>query len=612
MRRATPYPPGRPSRLSPGRVRAIPGSTRVVPRFHPGWIIGLFFAAVLLMALVLLFTFYWVYSQRIILGVQVAKIDVGGLTREEAREMLAANFTAYATTPFPLRYGGQEWKVSPRELGARFDVEKMVQSALNIGKGGIVQLIRHQQAALETPYGIEPIIEVDGKQLQFELESLAKVIDKPAVNASLRVENQEIRVNPSRPGLVLDREKAAQLIKETFPGLSFQAIDLPVKEVKPSVVEADLAEVKAKAERITATPFTLKYGERSWVLDRPALASLVRFQEETDASGKPQIAVNIEKEKLTPFAKGIAGEIYQTTQDARFQWNNGVLTPIVPSQEGRTLDVAQLTETIVNKLATSPERIIPLPVMVIKPRVDMADVAKLGIKEKIDERSTSYAGSTPERAYNVRLGATKIHGVVIPPGDVFSFNDTVGEISEATGYQMGFAIIEKETVPDAGGGICQVSTTLFQPAFWAGLPIVERFYHAYRIKRYEPPAGLDSTIYPPNVDLKFRNDTNAYLLIQAWTDDSRIYVALYGTKPGREVTIDGPYFSNVQPADPTVIKQYTDKLAKGREVWVEQAEDGVDVTLTRIVTAGGRQVSRSTFVSRYRPERNVLLIGTRE
>ena len=190
--------------------------------------------------------------------------------------------------------------------------------------------------------------------------------------------------------------------------------------------------------------------------------------------------------------------------------------------------------------------------------------------------------------------------------------EALGPITEASGYKLGFAIVGPDTVLDVGGGLSQLTTTVFKAAFAAGFPIVERTTHSYRIRRYEPILGIEATIYPPAVDMKFRNDTDQHILIDARTDAGNVYITMYGTRPNREIDVEGPIVTNIVPATREVVRKDTPLLPRGQEITSEVAEDGLDVTVYRVIKSGGKEVRRDRFFARFRPSHNVVLVGTRE
>jgi len=576
--------------------------------------------------------YQWVYSQRIFPGVRVQIIDVSTLRVEEAQQFIASHSLEYSTqTNLAIKIEGKTWRFTPHQLGASYDIEETLANAYRVGRvGGPFQRLSEQATALTKGIMVSLAFDIDKEGQEKLLTDLASRVSQPMQNARLKIENLKVITTAAAPGRELDQEEMARLLGERFASLSQEPLELALKPVQPTILESDLLTARAKAELMLSGPLTVKYTEhnwiwqdgplpetreRSWQLDRAAIADMMDFKEIAGQDGHSQITAAIDKERGAAYGTKLALQVDQETRDARFHWEDDRLTPIITSQEGRKLDVDTLVERLEAGAASATARTIELPVIVSKPRVAMEDIQKMGIKERIEERSTvySYSGDTfTERAANVKLAAQRLHGAVIPPGEVFSFNEAIGDVSEEAGYKIGFAIIEGKTVPDVGGGVCQVSTTAFQTVFWVGYPIVERLPHAYRMRRYEPPPGLDATVYPPIVDLKFKNNTATFLLIQARTDDTKLYVSLYGTKPLWKVGIEEPVLANIKPADPTVITEYSPALAKGRQIWVERAEDGVDITITRVITQEGRESIRDKFFSSYAPQRNVLVIGTGE
>jgi hypothetical protein len=243
------------------------------------------------------------------------------------------------------------------------------------------------------------------------------------------------------------------------------------------------------------------------------------------------------------------------------------------------------------------------------------DAARL--KDKLGAATTSYAGSISERAWNVELAAKRLNGTKVAPGEVFSFNVAVGPTTLKAGFRIGYGITMSNdhpmTVPSEGGGICQVATTVFQAAYWAGLPFVERHYHLYWISRYgQPPSGktgFDATVDDPGVDLKFKNTTDDWIRLDSWVDGANIGFTIWGVDPGWEVETLGPKIYNVVKTSQAIVRQEDWTLPPGRELFVEHAEDGFTLSATRLVKLNGDLVDQYDFTNRYLPSRNVLLVG---
>lgn len=307
-------------------------------------------------------------------------------------------------------------------------------------------------------------------------------------------------------------------------------------------------------------------------------------------------------------------------QDALFEFRGGKVTAFRLSKNGRQIDIAETKSRFseaVNQLTqhTVSPVIIPLSVRTVQPSLTTDRVNAFGIKELIGRGYSEFAHSIPGRVHNVALAAAKIHGLLIKPGDTFSFNDAVGDISAATGFQPAYVIKDGRTVLGDGGGVCQVSTTLFRAALAAGLPIIDRRAHAYRVAYYEQAgfkAGLDATVFAPSVDLKIKNDTPGYILIQAKTDTQNLTLAfeLYGTSDQRKAEMYNHVVGGITPPPPDLY-QDDPTLAAGVVRQVDFAAWGAKASFQYKVTRGSEILEDTTFVSNFRPWQAVYLRGTK-
>lgn len=220
--------------------------------------------------------------------------------------------------------------------------------------------------------------------------------------------------------------------------------------------------------------------------------------------------------------------------------------------------------------------------------------------------------------HNVQLATRKINGAKVPPGGIFSFDDVVGDQTEAGGFVQAFGIINDHGVPETvkadAGGICQVATTLFQAVFWAGLPVVKHFHHLYWIAHYGMPpygmTGLDATVDFQPVDFQFQNTTDDWIRVEATYDSSHVRVRIVGVDPGWKVTAANPVIQNLLKVDRTPISRPDPTMRAGQELWIESAQDGFDVTIERTVTKGGQVVGHYVYTNHYEPAHNVKLVGT--
>jgi len=565
-------------------------------------------------ALVLTVALYQViYADRIYLGVEVLGLDLGGLTRYQAKLFLEQQITYYREEKVTFRYGDRTWQVSPQELGASLDAEATVDLAYRIGReGDLKENLRRQWEVLLEGEAVWPVTDFDPSAAAAYLNRLAQEIDLPPRDAELIINGPEVQVTPSQVGRQLDVEGPLELIRRHTASLSTGPIDLVVREVPPRL--PDVSEAKAQVEVMIRSPLTLTFGDRSWVLDRAAIADMILLREETDEAGQIHLVPTLDEAKVRAFVEPLAPEIYQPPRNARLDFDpeTGKLTPIVMSQEKRTLDVEETVRRIM-ALVMTPLRTIPLAVKIEKPAVDVADMDRMGIVELVSKGTTRFKGSPPGRVKNIQIAASKFHGVVIPPGGIFSFNEHLGKVSAEEGYEEAYIIYGSRTTVGLGGGVCQVSTTAFRAAFWGGFPIVQRSAHGYRVRWYEPPVGLDATVYSPLVDFKFQNDTPHYLLIETEvdTEEGTLTFYFYGTKPDRTVEMEGPFEENPVPHGPPIYEE-DPELPKGTVKQIDWAKDGLDVTVYRIIKQGDRVIKREKFFSRYKPWQDVFLVGTRE
>lgn len=305
--------------------------------------------------------------------------------------------------------------------------------------------------------------------------------------------------------------------------------------------------------------------------------------------------------------------------DALFNFENGKVKAFRPSANGQQVDVPLLQQIITSKIPLllmirrKDTFTIPIPITILKPKITTEGANNLGIKELIGVGTSLFGHSIAGRIYNVTLASSRINGVLVAPGEEFSFDKAVGDVSALTGYQQAYVIVNGKTVLGDGGGLCQVSTTLFRAILNAGLQVTERHAHAYRVGYYEEdsPPGIDATVYVPTVDLKFKNDTGYSILIQEVIDPVtlRLTFYLYGTKDGRDVSMTTPMVTNSIPALPTI---FTDDptLPVGTLKQTDFAAEGATASFHRNVKQNNKTIIDETYTSVYQPWAAAYLRGT--
>ena len=284
-------------------------------------------------------------------------------------------------------------------------------------------------------------------------------------------------------------------------------------------------------------------------------------------------------------------------------------------KEGRKSDMSSVKDHLIGTLlAQAGENIvITIPVETVYPKSQALDSEELGIVELLAEGESYFTDSIPGRVYNIELATSRVNGVLVPPGEIFSFNDTIGDITAATGYKSAYVIKNGKTILDDGGGVCQVSTTVFRAALNAGLEIVDRSPHSYRVSYYEQGGfkpGLDATVYPPYTDLKIRNNTNAHILLTAEFDaeKEKLTYRIYGKDDGRVVEIsDMRLWDYADPPPPSYQEDPT--LTTGTIKQIERATPGIKAAFDYKVVKGGEFLSDMTIASSFTPWQAVYLYG---
>ncbi len=326
-------------------------------------------------------------------------------------------------------------------------------------------------------------------------------------------------------------------------------------------------------------------------------------------------------EEFNAVVESLRPVINIPVQDALFTFENGKVSAFKVSRDGRDLDTQELNRRFEQAIHTalqkqSQEITILIPTQTVKPTITTDKVNSFGIKEKIGSGFSMFSGSIPGRIHNVALGSSRLNGIIIPPGETFSFNQAIGDISAATGYQPAYIIKDGRTVLGDGGGICQVSTTLFRAALHAGLPIVERREHSYRVHYYEEGGfkpGLDATVFSPTEDLKFINNTPASILIQTSVDTENLTATfdLYGTSDGRKAEIYDHQVWGIAPPPPPLY-QDDPTLPVGVVRQVDFDSWGAKALFKYRVTRDNAIINEQEFFSNYRPWQAVFLKGTKQ
>jgi vancomycin resistance protein YoaR len=589
--------------------------------------ITLMVIAVLLLAFTVV-TYQSRHNGRIYTGVSVWGVDVGQLSPEEARSVLDALFP-YAKEEaiiFTDPATDQQWSKLPAELGISFDLDRTVDAALSIGRvGGPVTQFREMFGSWYYGRNVAPILLFDEGKMDSTLASLAAEIDKLPLNATLDLNAGAPGYIPGRPGRSLDIADLRRRLVTPITTFRQAQVELLIHDVQPAVTD-NSATVSLIQQLIDGGPFTFYIGEplddsdlQRITLTEETMRSWMRSEQVTDPDGRIHHQVYLDENQVRHWLTQLASQVYRQAVNARFYFNDDTreLVLVSPHINGRELNV-EATLARFTQQFTSSNRSIQLAVEQIVPVVNSgATAAELGITELITQTTTWFYGSSDARKHNIARSASNFYGIVIAPGEEFSFNRYLGTVTEDDGYEEGLIIVGGRTIKGIGGGVCQVSTTVFQTAYWAGFPITERWQHGYMLGYYndgEGP-GMDATVFSPIVDLRFINNTPHHLLIENYYYEvnEALTFKFYSTSMGRQVVKSGPIFENVVPAPESPdedIWEFDEDLGSGEVSQIDWATEGADVTVQRIVyNAAGEEMISEFFTSHYIPYPNVYHYG---
>jgi len=555
--------------------------------------------------------YHLAYWQKIYPGLKVLNQPVGNKTIEEAALSLENYLTAQNQPEFlSLFLEGQQWTLDLKEINFSYDSHLTSQKAYQIGRtnqawGDFQTKIKiwFQGKNLPLDYSLE------AKILEEKIDALATQIFIPAVEPTIKIDQSQkpspIIIEQGKDGQEIDRRKILKTINQQLAWADFNPIEIPIIKVSPTLTSQQMEETKTRAEKFLGKKLILTTSENRWELDEEDLIGFLSFTNGFD------------QDKIASWSANLATTINRPPENAAFQFTGGQVTEFRPAKEGQTLDQTKTIDLMAQNLKKleegEKEITINLPISVTPPTVKTADVNNLGIKELVGQGVSYFRGSIANRIHNIQLASSHLNGLLIPPGETFSFNQRLGEVSQSTGYKEAYIIKEGRTILGDGGGVCQTSTTFFRAALNAGLPIVERHAHAYRVSYYEQNSavGLDATVFDPTADLKIKNDTPGHLLLQTKVDlkNQKLTYEFYGTTDGRQVTISKSRIWDQVPPPPNLY-QDDPTLPTGTIKQIDWKAWGAKVAFDYKVERNGEILQNRTFYSNYRPWQAIFLKGT--
>ena len=559
-------------------------------------------------------------NDRIVPGVSIGETDVGGMTRAEAAAALKSEYQALEAVVYTFRDGERSWTATAAELGLSLPAEALVERAYAVGHGAEArQSLREQANAWLSGAALPAILEFDQGAARVVLRRLADEINRERQDAQLVVDGFQVGVSPGVSGRRLDVEAMLTALSARILARDGGDIELVIDETPPR--QWNVMEAAALVETALSSPLQLigswPNGEMlaPWILTREQiLAGLsVTLQ---GAGDLRRFDVGVDLGAFSRFLTTLSPRLSKPSSEGRFDFDpvSGQLNPIAPATEGRQLNVAETIRRLEAAVFDPVNRRVTMYFETVSPRYPAGiSAAELGITELVSEATTYYWGSWQNRRSNIALGAGKLHGIIVAPGEEFSFNQHLGEITPESGYLEGSVILGGATVTGIGGGICQVSTTMFRAAFGGGFAITERNSHGYRVGYYEYAGagpGLDAAIWQPEVDLRFQNNTPHHILIESdfLGAQDALQFRIYGTPHWRTV-IEPAIIRDIVPAPESKYVEAQD-LALGQTRQIDYSADGADVWVYRnVYDAEGNLVKRDQAFTHYLPWQAVFEVA---
>ncbi|HHJ98510.1 MAG TPA: hypothetical protein ENN10_01005 [Actinobacteria bacterium] len=537
-------------------------------------------------------------------GVSVGTVDVGGMTLANATDAIQTHVAEQTAVPVTLEVGDDRWEVEAASIGVSVDATALAEAAYDVGRGDVTEAVweRVRAALGGVSVPLDPAYDPAG--LQSLVRRINDSIAQPPMDAGVRIEEGAVHRIAPEDGLGVDEEQTRDALLIAF--LSDERIvSLDLVPLAPEIDEEAAEAAYRAAVAMLSGPLELYYEDKQWTIQPTIIGQWVDFRRAESADG-PVLEAYLASEEISATILPLVAEVGKPAKDASFSVSNGVVT-IVPGEDGLAADAVDLAAKLETALVGGQERRVELAMRRVEPALTTEEAKGLGIKERLATFTTEYSPSNKPRVNNIHTLADALDGTLLAPGETFSFNGTIGERTAAKGYQEAPAIVNGKLVPQLGGGICQVNTTLFNTVFFSGLPVVERHNHSQYISHY--PKGRDATVSWGGPDFKFSNDTEHWILIATGYTNSSVTISLYGTDPRYKVTYETGPFTNLR--NPPVREVEDPTLPEGTRVIDERGVSGRTIVVTRIVTKNGAEIRRDTFKSVYRATEEVVRVGTK-
>ncbi|MCX6810353.1 MAG: VanW family protein [Candidatus Berkelbacteria bacterium] len=542
-------------------------------------------------------------------NVYVGDINLGGKSKADITPLLKPTSDQFLKSDIALKYqpeagDAKEYKISSADLGLSYDADKTANDVYAVGRNHNIAVSFYQQLkTLFIKYHVDASFVINQDALDKKIADIAAEVDVPEKDFALKYDGNGVfeLTSEKQEGRRINQEDIIRNVEIRISNIEIKEISFKSDTFVPQITEANAQIGLANANKILAAgPLTLANDGQKFSLDVDTIAGLIGSRPK-----KKEMEIYIISDKNTKQVSGIAGQIDKPAGNAVLAAQDGKVVVSADSQYGSQLDQDQAKIDIENALMAriAPDSTVNTLAVVLKvkkvaPEIDSAKLASYGLTELVASGTTNFVKSPTNRVHNINVGAAAISGALIRPGDEFSTLGKLGKINASTGYLPELVIKNNKTVPDYGGGLCQVSTTLFRTALNAGMKITARQNHSYRVSYYEPPIGMDATIFDPAPDFKFVNNYSNYIFIQSKIVGTKITFEFYGTKDSRAINIGQAVgYDYVEP--PAPVETVDPALPVGTRNLVSHAHQGASAKFHYKVTRDGQILQETDFLSKY-------------
>lgn len=559
-------------------------------------------------------------SQRILSGVYVAGLPVGGKTPEEVEELLSQRVEQWRVAGFVFTANGESYTVKATLVGlsgtdvaielVSFDIVGAAKAAALVGHRGPwwVRLADYTNADLGR---FDVAIPVSVRRAEVTAILHQEFEDKETLVVEPRYElrDKAIVVLHGSSGREFSYDQAIDTLANNLAHGINQPITLVLRDKNTRRDPLLLVQAKPQVERLLRQEISVTDDTQVWRLPT-ALAVSALYPEKNGED----VSLVVDQSALSAWWSGIVKAVNRHPQAAKFELEGNRAVRFELPVVGRAVDLPASQQQVMaaitrltNGTNPQPKTTVPLIVTITEPPYS-AVAAEYGIKELIGIAKTSFAGSPTNRRHNIAVGADKLNGLLVAPDEIFSALAALRPFTVEAGYRAELVIKGNQTIPEVGGGLCQIGTTLFRATLNAGLPIMSRQNHSYRVPYYEPPVGMDATIYDPVPDFSFRNDTGQHILLKARVEGDFLTIEFWGTKDERVAQTTTPVVTNQTDPPPTKYIETLD-LKPGEQKCTERAHPGARAVFNYVVTYPDGRETKREFKSYYRPWQAVCLVG---